>query len=371
MSDPKAPRGRPGERASLPMTAAELAGWDEILDARSPAEFAEDHLPGAVSCPVLDDEERAVVGTVYKERGAFEAKRIGAPLVAANISRLVSTRFADRPRRWRPLVYCWRGGTRSGSLAHVLRQVGWEAAQLEGGYKAFRRQVVADLDTMPAAFAFTVVCGATGSGKSRLLEALAREGAQVLDLEALAAHRGSLLGELPGAPQPSQKAFERRIWSVLSGLDASRPVFVESESRKVGDLRVPEALILRMRASECLRLEAPQALRARLLREDYSHFEADPDRLAQKLSCLAPLHGRERIAGWLALLGRGDWDALVAELLEAHYDPAYQRSLSRNYPAAAQGPPVAVQDVSEAAFRALAARLAQAAVRGGPLSGSS
>jgi tRNA 2-selenouridine synthase len=276
MTSPPVARERPSAKARLPLTAAELAGWDAILDARSPAEFAEDHLPGAVSCPVLDDAERALVGTVYKERGSFEAKRLGAPLAAANIARVIAGRFADRPRNWRPLVYCWRGGSRSGSLTHVLRQVGWDAVQLEGGYKAFRRQVAAELETMPARFRFRVVCGATGSGKSRLLEALSATDAQVLDLEVLAAHRGSVLGELPGAPQPTQKAFETAIWSALSAFDPARAVFVESESRKVGNLRVPDALIARMREGSCLRLEADTGVRVDLLLEDYAHLVAAP-----------------------------------------------------------------------------------------------
>ena len=351
-------RDRPATRARLPLSAADLAGWDAILDARSPSEFAEDHLPGAESCPVLDDGERALVGTAYKERGAFEAKRIGAPLVAANIARIIAGRFADRPRHWRPLVYCWRGGSRSGALTHVLRQVGWDAMQLEGGYKGFRRQVAADLEAMPGRFSFLVVCGATGSGKSRLLEALATTSAQVLDLEALAAHRGSVLGELPGAPQPSQKAFETAIWSALARFDPARPVFVESESRKVGNLRVPEALIHRMREGRCLRLEAGPAVRTRLLLEDYAHLVADPDRLREKLACLAPLHGNERIARWDGLVGAGDWTGLVADLLEAHYDPAYRRSMFRNYAGAATAEVVEVTDASREAFLALARGLA-------------
>jgi tRNA 2-selenouridine synthase len=349
---------RPVARAQLPLTAAELAGWDAILDARSPSEFAEDHLPDAVNCPVLDDAERAVVGTAYKQLGAFEAKRLGAPLVAVNIARHIAQRFADRPRSWRPLVYCWRGGTRSGSLTHVLRQVGWNAVQLDGGYKAFRRQVAAELDTMPARFAYRVVCGATGSGKSRLLEALARTSAQVLDLEALAAHRGSVLGELPGAAQPSQKAFETAIWSALSAFDPARPVFVESESKKVGNLRVPEALIARMREGECIRLEVPPAVRATLLLEDYAHLVASPGVLLEKLACLAPLHGKERIDRWNALVGDGAWRDLVADLLEAHYDPAYHRSMFRNYRQAAAAAAVPVGDASRAAFEELARRIA-------------
>ncbi len=354
-------RERPLATARLPMGADELAGWDAILDARSPSEYAEDHLPGAINCPVLDDAERALVGTTYKQQSAFEAKRLGAPLVAANIARIVSTNFADRPRGWRPLVYCWRGGSRSGSLAHVLRQVGWDARQLEGGYKAFRRQVVADLETFPAKFDFRIVCGATGSGKSRLIEAFVRVGAQALDLEALAAHRGSLLGERPGAPQPTQKAFETALWGVLSRLDPARPVFVEAESRKVGELRVPDALIHRMRESPCLLLEAGTDVRVELLMADYAHFVADPSALVAKLECLAPLHGAGRVAAWKAHVAAGDWRGLVADLLASHYDPAYHRSTTRNYGAVAGAPRIAVASADPAAFEALARSIAASA----------
>jgi tRNA 2-selenouridine synthase len=241
----------------------------------------------------------------------------------------------------------------------VLRQVGWDALQLDGGYKSFRRQVATDLDAMPARFAFRVVCGATGSGKSRLLEALAETRAQVLDLERLAAHRGSVLGDLPGAPQPTQKAFETGIWSTLSAFDPAQPVFVESESRKVGNLRVPEALIACMREGECLRLEADHAVRVALLLEDYTHLVADPGLLREKLACLAPLHGRERIEGWNALADQGDWRELVADLLDAHYDPAYQRSMLRNYRGAATAATLPVVEGSRENFLALARQVAQ------------
>ena len=350
-------RERPMGQVATPLSLADLARFDAIVDARSPSEYAEDHLPGAINAPSLDDAERAQIGTLYKQRGAFEAKRVGAPLVARNIARHIEERFAAMPRGWKPLVYCWRGGGRSGSLVHVLRQVGWDAQRLEGGYKAFRRQVVADLETLPARSRFTVVCGATGSGKSRLLEALAAEGAQVLDLEKLAAHRGSVLGELPGAPQPSQKAFETAIWAALSGFDASRPVFVESESKKVGNLRVPDALIDRMRASACVRLEATAAVRVALLMDEYAHFVADPAALADRLDLLRDLHGAERIAGWKSMLGAGQWQPLVHDLLESHYDPAYRKSLFRNYREAQSAPAVAVTDPSPAAFGTLARKL--------------
>ena len=350
-------RERPGSSVATPLALSELREFDAVIDARSPSEFAEDHLPGAINVPVLDDAERAQIGIIYKQQSSFEAKRIGAPIAARNIARAIETRFADRPRQWRPLVYCWRGGGRSGSLAHVLRQVGWDAVRLEGGYKAFRRQVVADLEESPRHFSFHVICGATGSGKSRLLEALAEAGAQVLDLEVLAAHRGSVLGELPDSPQPTQKSFETSLWTALSGFDPKRPVFVESESKKVGNLRVPDALITRMRESKCLRLEADTATRVELLMKDYAHFVARPAALAAKLDCLAPLHGAERIGTWKAHLERGEWDALVRELLESHYDPAYRRSLFRNYVEAQGAAPVEVRDISRAGFLALARRL--------------
>jgi len=324
-------RDRPGASVATPLSYWDLRVFDDILDARSPAEYAEDHVPEAISVPVLDDEERALVGTVYKQQSAFEAKRVGAPIAARNIAAHIERLFAAKPRNWKPLVYCWRGGGRSGSLVHVLRQVGWDARQLQGGYKAFRRQVVTDLETLPERFDLRVVCGATGSGKSRLLEALAGAGAQVLDLEVLAAHRGSVLGELPGAPQPSQKAFETAIWSALSRFEPGRTVFVESESKKVGNLRVPEKLIERMRAARCVRLEADVDTRVALLLEDYAHFVGEPAALAAKLDLLRDLHGTERMASWKEHLAAGRWHPLVRDLLESHYDPAYRRSLLRNY----------------------------------------
>lgn len=351
-------RDRPESTVATPLSLAEIRAFDEVLDARSPAEFADDHLPGAINTPVLDDAERALVGTVYKERSAFEAKRVGAPIAARNIARVIEERFADRPRTWRPLVYCWRGGARSGSLAHVLRQVGWNAVRLDGGYKAFRRQVLADLESMPARFTFHVICGATGTGKSRLLEALAKAGAQALDLEALAAHRGSVLGDLPGAPQPTQKSFESAIWSTLSAFDAARPVWVESESRKVGNLRVPERLIERMRAARCFRLEAQEPARVALLLEEYAHFVERPELLAEKLRCLEPLHGAARIDAWIEELHRGQWRALVSDLLASHYDPAYRRSLERNYAGAATAIALSVSDIRPEGFLAIAKGLA-------------
>ncbi len=336
-----------------------LTSFDAIIDARSPGEFALDHIPGALSLPVLDDAERARIGTLYNE-APLEAKRLGAALVARNIARHLEVALAGKAKQWRPLVYCWRGGKRSGAFAHVLREVGWAAHTLEGGYRAYRRGIVELLAALPAQFAFRVVHGATGSGKSRLLRALAGTGAQVLDLEALAAHRGSVLGELPDQPQPSQKMFESRLYAALAALDRRRTVFVEGESRKIGQLQVPEALIAAMRASACVLLEADLEARVALLMEEYRHFFAAPDALAAQLDCLAPLHGRERVAAWKALAASGAWPQLVERLLAEHYDPAYRRSAERNFARLPQAPVLRVPAADEKIFARMAQELALA-----------
>jgi tRNA 2-selenouridine synthase len=305
--------------------------FDEVIDVRSPSEYALDHIPGAVNCPVLDDDERARIGTLYKQVSPFDAKKLGAALVSRNIARHIEEHFAGRAREWKPLVYCWRGGKRSGALAHVLREIGWHAATLEGGYKAYRRDIVTQLEALPGRFEFVVVCGATGSGKSRLLEALTARGAQVLDLESLACHRGSVLGDMPGAPQPAQKMFDSLVWNTLRHFDASRPVIVEAESRKIGRLQLTDALLERMRQGRCLRIEAPVAERVRFLIEEYRHFLEDPAALKEKLSCLAGLYGKQVIDRWIAQVDARRWEEMVADLLVNHYDPAYRRSTLANY----------------------------------------
>ena len=255
--------------------------------------------------------------------------------------------FKDKPKAWHPLVYCWRGGKRSGAMAHILREIGWNAETLEGGYKAYRRWVVQQLEEIPEKLEWHVIHGPTGSGKSRLLGALKRAGAQVLDLEDLAAHRGSVLGNLPGRPQPSQKMFESRLLKELGGLDVSRPIFVEGESKKIGELQVPEALMSRMRASPCVLLETALETRVDLLLDEYKHFLEDRKTLEAQLDCLIALHGRERIAGWKSI---GDWRELVARLLVEHYDPAYRRSSSRNFARLPEAQAVRIASADDATF---------------------
>lgn len=309
-------------------TVAQVADFETVIDVRSPAEFAEDHIPGAINCPVLDDEERIRVGTLYKQVSPFAARKVGAVLVARNIARHLETLFSEKDKHWRPLVYCWRGGQRSGAFTHILREIGWSAHRLEGGYKLWRHSVLESLETLPSQHNFRVISGPTGSGKSRLLEALATQGAQVLHLEQLAAHKGSVLGGLPEAPQPSQKAFETALYSALSYFTPERPVFIEAESRRIGRLNLPGQLYAAIRSAPCLRIAASVEARVTFLLTDYAYFLDDPQ-LPEKLSRLKELHSRETMARWQGMAKSRDFPALVGELLTQHYDPLYARSQHR------------------------------------------
>jgi tRNA 2-selenouridine synthase len=168
-----------------------LLRFDAIIDVRSPAEFADDHMPGAINLPVLSNAERAKVGTIYKRESPFQANRIGGAIVARNIAEHLETALADMPRGWRPLVYCWRGGMRSNAMATILSSVGWPVGLVKGGYKTWRRDVVQGLDVDTAPLPIILIDGPTGSAKTAILQAIAEQGGQVIDLEGLANHRGS------------------------------------------------------------------------------------------------------------------------------------------------------------------------------------
>ena len=312
-------------------TVAQLAEFDTVIDARAPGEFAEDHLPGAISMAVLNDEERARVGTLYKQVSVFEAKKVGAALVSRNIANHIEEHLLDKPKSWRPLVYCWRGGQRSGAFTHILREIGWDAHRIQGGYKSWRQHVIERLDVLPPQMKFRVVSGATGSGKSRLLEALKANGGQVLHLEELAAHKGSVLGNLPGQAQPAQKGFETQLFAALSALDRARPVFVEAESRKIGRLQLPDALLEAIRGAPGLRIEASLPARVKFLLQDYDYAVADPAWLIERLEHLKGLQSKETLERWQELIAGRDFSTLVEQLLTLHYDPLYQRSQASNY----------------------------------------
>ncbi|WP_027795517.1 tRNA 2-selenouridine(34) synthase MnmH [Paraburkholderia acidipaludis] len=312
------------------VTIEQIGEFDEIIDVRTPLEYAEDHVPGAVNAPVMSNEERVIVGTLYKA-SPFDATRVGAAIAARNIAHHLDTIFADRPRNWRPLIYCWRGGKRSGSMTAMFNMIGWRARQLEGGYKAYRHTVIEALGTLPDRFRYIVLAGPTGSGKTRLLQALGAAGAQTLDLEGLAAHRGSLLGALPERAQPSQKAFDTVLVQTLRTFDSAQPVFVEAESRRIGTITLPEAFIAGIHAAPCVVVEVTREERCALLLNEYGHLLDEPGYFREQLLKLVPLHGRDRIESWCGLLEAGQRETLTETLVVEHYDPAYTRSSRRNF----------------------------------------
>jgi tRNA 2-selenouridine synthase len=309
------------------LTQIAAMGFDDVIDVRAPAEYAEDHIPGAISLPVLDDEERARVGTIYKQVSTFTARKIGAALVARNVARHLEGPLADRPGGWRPLVYCWRGGQRSGSFATILSQIGWRVETVAGGYKAWRGLVVQAVYDKPVPAPIVLLDGNTGSAKTELLALMAARGVQVIDLEAMANHRGSFFGTM-GA-QPSQRTFEARLALALAALDPARPVVVEAESSKIGECRLPPMLWKAMIAAPRVAVRASLAARADYLAQTYAGLTEDGERLAATIGLLRPLHPREVVDGWLALASDGAYAALAADLMHHHYDPRYERHRAR------------------------------------------
>lgn len=316
----------------MPVTLTSLAdlaalGFDDIIDARAPAEYAEDHLPGAISLPVLSDAQRAEVGTIYKQVNPFTAKKLGAALVSRNVADHLLGPLADKPGGWRPLVYCWRGGQRSGSFALILSQIGWRVDTLKGGYKAWRALVVREVYDTPVRAPMVVLDGNTGSAKTEILNLLPAHGLQVIDLEGLANHRGSLFGAM--GDQPSQKAFEGRLAQALAALDPTRPVVVEAESSKIGNCRLPPELWKAMTRAPRVALRADPAARARYLTTAYDDMVADGARLLSVIDLLRPLHAQEVIAEWQAMAGAGAFTDLATSLMARHYDPRYAKHRAR------------------------------------------
>jgi tRNA 2-selenouridine synthase len=327
-----------GENAEMSLNALpasniihRLTEFDAVIDARSEAEFALDHLPDALNWPTLNNTERVEIGTLYKQVNPFEARKRGAAIAARNIAAHIEREVIDKPKDWKPLAYCWRGGQRSGSLALILSQIGFRVTLVEGGYKAFRAAMLQDIPRLVSALQFKVICGPTGSGKTRLLNALTQHGAQVIDLEALANHRSSVLGAVLGLEQPTQKRFDNLIWQSLRGFDPLRPVFIESESKKVGNVALPAALLDAMHTSECLSLQLSDTERVALLMEDYQDLVLDVAYFCDRLSMLTAHRGKAVVERWQSLARSGEFEPVVQELLTQHYDPSYLQSIQRNF----------------------------------------
>lgn len=308
--------------------------FSEIIDVRSPSEFAEDHVPGAINLPVLNDEERAEVGTVYKQVSPFCARKIGAALVSKNISQHLRGHFATQGKDYSPLVYCWRGGQRSASMATVLSQIGWRIALLEGGYKTYRTYVRQQLAVLPRQFTYKVLSGLTGTGKTYILQKMRQHGVQILDLEDIAKHRGSLLGqqwEGKPTPQPSQKFFESLLLEKLLSLDPREDVWVESESNKIGKVYLPMSLWQEMKQASCVEIQLPIKARVRFLLQEYPHFMNNPDSLKAKLEKLRSRYGWEKISQWYQMIDSGKWETFVEDILLSHYDSTYKKSMQNKF----------------------------------------
>jgi tRNA 2-selenouridine synthase len=307
----------------IPFPEDAIADFDEIVDVRSPSEYAEDHVTGAINLPVLDDVERAAVGTIYKQVSPFEARKVGAALVSRNIAAHLETHFSGKGRDYRPLVYCWRGGQRSGSLALILAQIGWEVAMIEGGYRSYRACVLATIRERAGSLPYVVLNGYTGAGKTLLLHELAAMGEQVLDLESLASHKGSVFGANSMRPQPPQKRFESFLYDRIRAFSADRPVFLEAESAKIGRINLPNDLWQRMKGAPVIEIASPLAARASYLTSDYAEWLGDGSRVARALDRLKGFHADRSIAEWKAMAVAEDWESLVARLLSEHYDRRY------------------------------------------------
>jgi tRNA 2-selenouridine synthase len=308
--------------------------YSEIIDVRSPSEYEEDHIPGAINLPVLDDTERAQVGTIYKQDSPFTARKIGAALVSKNISQHLSQHFAAKGKDYHPLIYCWRGGQRSNSMALVLTQIGWRVTLVEGGYKTYRTYVRNQLEQLPEKFTYRILCGLTGSGKTYILRKMHLSGFQVLDLEALGNHRGSLLGEEwdnRPSPQPSQKYFESLLLQKLQSFNPSETVWVESESNKIGQVYLPISLWNKMKQASCVELQVPLSTRVSYLLQEYPHLTTHPDFLKVKLEKLKSRYSKEKIWEWYYLIDTQQWNLFVEDILKSHYDPTYYKSMQWNF----------------------------------------
>lgn len=300
-------------------------GFDTVIDVRSPAEYAEDHIPGAISLPAMSNEERARVGTIYKQESPFAARKIGAAIVARNVASHLDGPLAAKTGGWRPLVYCWRGGQRSGSVATILSQIGWRTETIAGGYRSYRRLVQTMLYETPLPHRLVLIDGNTGSAKTDVLHRLAARGLQVIDLEDMAAHRGSMLGG-SDTGQPHQKAFESALAAALVACDPTRPVLVEAESSKIGRIIIPPSLWSAMCAAPRIDIAATIDARAAYLTIAYADVVADVARVEELFNPLRAHRSHATVDRWVGLLRAGDHDALARALVTDHYDPAYAKS---------------------------------------------
>ena len=326
-------RGRAAAMIPSQPIAAFLAGEGPILDVRSPAEFAQGHIPGATNLPLFADAERAEIGTLYKQQGRQAAVLRGLALVGPRMEAL-ATALAGAPAGGQqpahqlptaPLrIHCWRGGMRSASVAWLADQLDLPVLLLEGGYKAYRRWVLA-LFERP--WPLRLLGGRTGCGKTELLLAMAARGVAMVDLEGLAHHRGSSFGALGLPPQPSSEHYENLLAAALCRLEGAKAIWLEAESSQVGRCRIPAGLWRQMQAAPVLEVQRPLEQRVAHLVTIYGVQE--PQALAEATRRIAKRLGPQRTSAALEAIAQRDWAAACLQMLD-YYDRCYDHELGQH-----------------------------------------
>ncbi len=307
----------------LTLGAQEFIGrmkGNTLLDIRTPAEFLAGHLPGAISFPLFSDEERVVVGTIYKQKGRDQAVLKGLEFVGPRLKK-----FVIQAAKFEGVLYlyCWRGGMRSNSMAWLLTTAGREVCVLEGGYKAYRSYC---RELISAGLKLLMLSGPTGSGKTEILQQLALQGHQVLDLEGLANHRGSSFGGIGQPPQPGTEQFTNMIFEKITGFDLSRPIWVEGESQNIGKAFILDELFSQMNCCPTIRIDPPRSQRIERLVRDYACFPAE--QLQQSIEKISKRLGGKDTKDALDALHAGDYHK-VTDITLAYYDKTYDHSMAR------------------------------------------
>ncbi len=293
-----------------------------VVDVRSPGEFLQGHIPGAVNIPLFSDEERAEVGTTYKQVSQEDALLLGLELVGPKMADFVRQAKALAPEK-EVLVHCWRGGMRSGSFGWLLETAGMKVGTLVGGYKAFRDEVFSGFEVPQN---IVILGGKTGSGKTEILQQLRELGEQVIDLEGLAHHKGSSYGAIGQLPQPSTEHFENCIYAQWRQLDPTRRVWVEDESRTVGRCLIPEKIWEQMQAAPLVLVDMDKAVRIERLVREYAWF--DTNLLYEATNRIQKRLGGQHHKAAIAALDQKDF-ATVADITLTYYDKAYQHGVGQ------------------------------------------
>lgn len=294
-----------------------------IVDARTPLEFSDDHLPGAVNVPILTDAERVEIGTLYKQQGPHPARVRGLELTCHRFPAIVAT-IAEAAKGRPILVYCWRGGLRSESVALLLEMTGYPVVKLEGGYKAFRSIVASFFESVSLPVQLVVLHGMTGSGKTEFLQQLPADRYTVIDLEGLARHRGSAFGSLGLGEQPPQKLFETQLWNAFRQAPTDRPIVVEGESKRIGRINLPGNLYEVMAESTKVWCDVSVATRVKRLAAEYAREEYRKP-MAEALERIRKKLGGPHYEELRAKLAAWDIQGVARDLIEQYYDKLYYR----------------------------------------------